>query len=196
MKKINFTLALIGLAGLSLLAGCDSKETKTPTAKTPAKAVVTLPNYRYVDIDTILSKYNLAKDYQDEMIRMQNDYENAFKRHQNQISAKAQQVQNKLQNNAYLSKSSYESDEKELGTMQQNAQRSMATLENNMNAAAMQGQKAVNDSIEAFIQEYNKTRGYDAILLKGATVYINPALDITDEVVEGLNARYNKVSKK
>lgn len=196
MKKINFSLALIGLAALSLFAGCDSKETKAPAAKAPAKAAAMLPNYRYVDIDTILSKYNLAKDYQDEMIRMQNDYENAYKRHQNQISAKAQQVQNKLQNNAYLSKSSYESDEKELGTMQQNAQRSMATLENNMNAAAMQGQKAVNDSIEAFIQEYNKTRGYDAILLKGATVYINPALDITDEVVEGLNARYNKVSKK
>ena len=53
----------------------------------------------------------------------------------------------------------------------------------------------MNDSIEAFIKEYNKTRGYDAILFKAATLYINPALDITNEVVEGLNARYNKVKK-
>jgi outer membrane protein len=59
----------------------------------------------------------------------------------------------------------------------------------------MKGQQAVNDSIKAFIAEYNKTRGYDAILIKNATLYINPALDITDEVVEGLNARYNKVKK-
>ena len=59
----------------------------------------------------------------------------------------------------------------------------------------MQAQKTVNDSIKAFIEDYNKSRGYDAILFKGATLYINPALDITDEVVEGLNARYNKVKK-
>lgn len=38
-------------------------------------------------------------------------------------------------------------------------------------------------------------KGYDAILFKAATLYINPALDITNEVVEGLNARYNKVKK-
>lgn len=43
-----------------------------------------------------------------------------------------------------------------------------------------------------YIEEYNKTRGYDAILMKAATLYISPDLDITDEVLEGLNARYNK----
>ena len=59
-----------------------------------------------------------------------------------------------------------------------------------------QAQQAVNDSIEAFVKEYNKTRGYDAILLKNATLFINPDLDITNEIVEGLNARYNKVTKK
>ena len=53
----------------------------------------------------------------------------------------------------------------------------------------------LNDSIEAFIKEYNKTRGYDAILYKAVGVYFNPALDITDEVIKGLNARYNKVAE-
>ena len=36
------------------------------------------------------------------------------------------------------------------------------------------------------------THTYDAIFFKNATLYINPNLDITDEIVEGLNARYNK----
>lgn len=31
--------------------------------------------------------------------------------------------------------------------------------------------------------------------MKAATLYINPALDVTDEVVKGLNERYNKVKK-
>jgi Skp family chaperone for outer membrane proteins len=47
-----------------------------------------------------------------------------------------------------------------------------------------------------YVEEYNKTRGYDAILLREAGVYFNPALDITDEIVAGLNARYTAASKK
>ncbi len=32
--------------------------------------------------------------------------------------------------------------------------------------------------------------GYDAILLRESGVLFNPALDITQEVIAGLNARY------
>jgi outer membrane protein len=59
----------------------------------------------------------------------------------------------------------------------------------------MKAQQSVNDSIQAFIKDYNASHGYDAILFKAATLYVNPALDITEEVIEGLNARYNKVKK-
>ena len=53
----------------------------------------------------------------------------------------------------------------------------------------------LNDSIDSYIKDYNAKHGYDAILFKNAGVYFNPALDITNEVIEGLNARYNKVEK-
>ena len=58
----------------------------------------------------------------------------------------------------------------------------------------LQQQMQLTDSIESFIKEFNKTKGYDAILYKAAGVYFNPALDITDEVIKGLNARYVKSS--
>lgn len=155
----------------------------------------TLPNYRYVDLDTILSRYNLAKDYNEEMLRMQNNAESQMRQHQNKIQNFATTVQNKMQNNGYLSEASYKQDEQTMANMQNAAQQSMQSLQTNIAKAADQAQKTINDSINAFITDYNKTRGYDAILFKGATLYINPALDITDEVVEGLNARYNKVKK-
>ena len=100
-----------------------------------------------------------------------------------------------MQNNGYLSEASYKADEQKMASMQNEAQRQVSTLENNMQKAMMDAQKTVNDSITKFIEEYNAPRGYDAILYKNATLYINPALDITNEVVEGLNARYNKVKK-
>ncbi len=200
MKKIalRFLPACIALASISFIA-CDNNSGKTdskPQKKTIASApVANLPNYRYVDIDTILSRYFLAKDYNEEMLRMQNNMEAQLKRHENSIQSQANAMQKKMQNNGYLSEASLKQDQEKIANLQNNAQRDAANLQNNFQAAAMKAQQAVNDSIEAFIKEYNAKHGYDAILFKNATLYINPALDITDEVVEGLNARYNKVKK-
>lgn len=200
MKKITTKVAAFALAALicSGAVSCGDKASDVkgvlPKAKTEKKSD-NLPNYRYVDLDTILSKYNLAKDYNEEMLRKQTNAENQMKQHQNKIQSFATQVQNKMQNNGYLSEASYKQDEQTMANMQASAQRSMQSLQADLEQSLMQSQKIVNDSINAFIETYNKTRGYDAIFFKGATLYINPALDITDEVVEGLNARYNKVKK-
>lgn len=200
MKKLqliagSFLFATLCLTGTS----CASKESTAPAAPKAAaksaKADAALPNYRYVDGDTLLSRYHLAKDYSDEMIRMQTNMEAQAKKHRTELESKANKMQNKLQNNGYLSEASYNADQKELAALDDRARKALANLQASYENSAMQGQKAVNDSIEAFIQEYAKKRGYDAILFKGSTLYINPALDITDEVVEGLNARYNKVKK-
>ena len=126
---------------------------------------------------------------------MQNNMESALKRHESNIQGFANSMQKKMQNNGYLSEASYKQDQDKIASMQNSAQRDAANLQNNFQNAAMKAQQTVNDSIEAFIKEYNAKRGYDAILFKAATLYINPELDITDEVVEGLNARYNKVKK-
>ena len=56
-------------------------------------------------------------------------------------------------------------------------------------AARMQ---VLQDSIMNYIVEYNVTRKYDAILYKAAGVLFNPALDITKEIIVGLNKRYSK----
>jgi len=200
MKKFLLTAAsAMLLLILPSFISCDSSKTGNESAKNKPEQTKknnsSLPNYRYVDLDTVLSKYNLAKDYNEEMLRMQTNMENEMKRHENSIQSFANSMQNKMQNNGYLSEASYKQDQQKIAGMQQNAQKSVANLQNNYQNAAMQAQKTVNDSIEAFIKEYNRKRGYDAILFKAATLYINPELDITNEVVEGLNARYNKVKK-
>ena len=205
MKKIHLTIAAAIIASGLFTVACDSgnadskneKKQTVKTDKTSAKSdVKDLPNYRYVDIDTVLSKYNLAKDYNEEIVRLQTNMESQMKRHQSEIQNFASSMEKKMQNNGYLSEASYKQDQNSLVSMQDKAQKNMASLQSNFENSAMQAQQAVNDSIEAFVKEYNKTRGYDAILLKNATLYINPDLDITNEIVEGLNARYNKVTKK
>ena len=42
----------------------------------------------------------------------------------------------------------------------------------------------------------SKAKGFDIVLRKSAALYIDPKYDITNEVIEGLNKRYNKVGGK
>lgn len=167
------------------------KTAKSESAESNVKGE--LPNYRYVDLDSVLSAYNLAKDYNEEMLRMQTNFENVGRQKESAIQNLVNTIQKKQQNNSYLSEASYMKDMQDLEKMQTSAQNELGKMQVNIQNAAMEAQKIVNDSIESFIKEYNKSRGYDAIFFKAATLFINPALDVTDEVIIGLNARYNKV---
>ena len=195
MKKT--LLKISALALMTFATSCnDNKADKAADNKAPeAKEEVVLPNYRYVDSDSVLAAYNLAKDYNEEMLRMQTNFENTARQRESAIQSEMNKMQQKMQNNGYHTEDSYRQDEQKLTKMQTNAQNEIAKLQNNILNAQMEAQKTVNDSISSFIKEYNKKYGYDAILLKGATLYIDPRLDITDDVIKGLNARYNKVKK-
>ena len=77
--------------------------------------------------------------------------------------------------------------------MQADAQNALAARQRKAEQDLLVQNQQLNDSIQSFIKDYNSSHHYDAILFKAAGVYFNPALDITKEVVEGLNGRYNIV---
>ncbi|MBD5370705.1 MAG: OmpH family outer membrane protein [Bacteroides sp.] len=197
MKKNLLTILSLLCAVLISASSCgsDKPEQKKAAPAKPAAAAAQLPNYRYVNIDTVLAKYNLAIDYNEEMLRMQNNLEAEAKRHEASIKSFANSMQTKAQNNQYT-QAGYEADQKKLAQMQTNAGSAMDKLQRSSLESAAAAEKVVQDSIHNFIEHYNASRHYDAIFMKAATLYINPALDITEEVVEGLNARYNKVAAK
>lgn len=198
MRKFFSIYALVAMSLCLAAVSCGKKENPNEDSNAKISSIIAradslLPNYRFVDIDTVFVYYNLAKDYNDEMLRLHANYENEVKRHQNSLQSFASNVEKKRQNNGYLSEQSLNADLQQFGNMQDNAQKAIANLENTILVADQQGRQTVTDSIMAFINDYNMKKGYDAIFLKGATLCSNPALDITSEVIDGLNARYNKV---
>lgn len=200
MKKLVLKIrsALVIMAALFITQSCGGNKSDKVTPN-PSEVSVTseipsnLPNYRYVDADTILAKYNLAKDYNEEMTRMQDNIQSQIKKHQNSLQSLGNTIQNKMQNNTYMTEASYKADVEKYNNLELNAQNEVAKLQQQYESAFVASNKAVIDSIEAFVKIYNEKKGYDAIFMKSSTLYINPALDITDEIIEGLNARYNKV---
>lgn len=194
MKKIAFLAKTMILAAAVALTSCGgSQAPQTVVANdSNAEAVQTI-NIRYIDGDSIAASYNLAKDFKEASIRTMSKLENAQRAKAAEIQKFAAQVEEKVRSNGYLSEASYNADVQKLNKMQQDAQAYLATLERNAQEEIVRQQLQLNDSIESFIKDYNATHGYDAILFKNAGVYFNPALEITGDVIEGLNARYNKV---
>lgn len=174
-------------------ASVDNVSTAVKVADSTAGAGL---NIRFIDEDSLLNKYNLAKDIKEASIKSYSKLESAQNSRAGEIQRFGTQIEEKMRSNGYLSEQSYQSDVQKFQKMQQDAQVYLANLQRNVEMEMAQGQMQVTDSIQAFIKRYNKKYNYDAILLKSAGVYFNPALDITDEVVEGLNKAYNKVEAK
>ena len=185
--------ALAGCAGSAdKAAGADDKAAVSDSTKSGV-----ILNIRYIDADSVSANYNLAKDFKEAALRTYSKIESAQNSRAAEIQRLGQKIEQNMRSNYYVGKESeYEADVRRLNKMQQDAETYMANLQRTSQQGMAQQQIELNDSLESFLKEYNKEKGYDAILFKAAGAYFNPALDITKEVTAGLNARYNKVEKK
>ncbi len=199
MNKIALCAKTLMLAlAVAMMHSCSNSAEvaqTNPTSTDDQKAAVTGLNIRYIDADSIAMHYNLAKDFREAQMRQVSKIDQAQRTRGQEIQKLANSIQQKMNSNGYLSQESFNADRENLEKKQADAQNYLASLEREAQQEMVQQQIQLNDSIEAFIRDYNKTHGYDAILYKAAGVYFNPALDITDDVIKGLNARYNKVAE-
>lgn len=199
MKKLSF-IAKSLLAGTMIfsLAACNNtKEDAAGTAATTTAAdPATLPNIRYIDSDTVSAYYNLAKELQENALRSMSRIENTRQSKATEIQKLAAQIEQKARTNSYLTEESYNGDMARLQKMNQDAEAHMANLQRTFDTELVQQQQVLSDSLESFIKDYCAQKGYDAILFRAAGIYFNPALDVTQEVIEGLNARYKKKDEK
>ncbi len=194
MKKTALPLAIFMSLAAASCANQNADQTAT-AADSTAEAKAPSMNIRFIDADSITTHYNLAKDFKDIAIRAISKLENAQQNKGAEIQRFAAQIEQKYRSNGYLSQASYEADMNKLNKMQQDAQNYLANLQNTTDQEMAEQRQQLNDSIENYIKIYNAGKGYDAILYRHSGVYFNPDLDITNEIIEGLNARYNKVEK-
>ncbi len=151
---------------------------------------------RYIDGDSLMANYNLAKEISEAMLRRSNQLDNEQQKRGAEITRFGNEIQNKYQNNGYLTQESFNADQAKLQQMQIDAQNYLAKLQRDAQNEMQQYNMQLNDSVENFINEYARQKGYDMIIYKASGVYMDAKYDVTNEVVNGLNKRYTKVEKK
>jgi len=180
-------------AAMLLMVSCGQKaaDNNEPAAAQKANAT---GDYKiaYVEIDTIATQYQLNKDYEAVFKMEQANIEKALIEKQRTLQSHMAAYQKKVEENQFTTKSEVERAQAVLGKEQQDYQEFEARLANEFAKKQADYNKELQDSVEAFIKVFNKDGKYDFILSKqgNSMLYANPAYDITNDIVKGLNDRY------
>lgn len=188
-------MAILFVAALATTTACsnDNEDKGKPAMPRGENEQVAI---RYIDQDSLENNYNLAKDFNESLIRESNRLDQTARQREQAITNLAKSMQQKYQNNQYLSQDAMAADEQKLNQMREAAEQELAKMQQDLQNLEMQYTKQLNDSVDNFLKGYAKEKGYDIILRKQAAMYIDEKYDITDDVVKGLNKRYNKVEQK
>lgn len=190
---------LLGLVGIYILhfTGNNGGSKVNANAKAPVVKEGGL-KIAYVDTDTLLANYQYAKDLEAELLTYKNQQEQYGKQ---QMEKFQKDYQDYLKNGSNMTLSQQQTKEAEL---KQRAER-MATLEQELTAKIMERQITENTkllkAIFAFVREYNEqNQQFDIILRKtfenSPTLYMDSCMDITKEILDGLNEEYKNVKGK
>lgn len=194
MKRMNFIVnGLSALAIVAAFAQCDgNKGADTATSNAAPAGGVSDLKIAYVEIDSLLNNYNLCKDLNETMIKKQENVEVTLKEKMKDLDNEVRDFERKYQNNVFTPERAQQEQNrliKKRQDLEALHQRLMGELqqENDKNSIRLR------DSINAYLKEYNKDRKYSLIINNAGfnnLLYADPALNITQEVIDGLNKRY------
>lgn len=190
MKKYLFLAMSIALG----LASCsNNKETGNEEAAQTAETEATGLRIAYVELDSLMSQYQLYKDYEEVLTRKGTDIQNTLAQKQRKMESSATAMQRKYENNGFQTRDELERAQQSLQQQEMELQQLAAKLNNEFNEEQARINQEARDSIQAFLKIYNQTKKYDYVMIKAGDnlLIANPKYNITKDIVTGLNKRYN-----
>ena len=196
MNRTPFKLGTLAtaVALVSVLASCQNKDSKTTTetsAKTDAPAVKNNEPIVYVNSDSLLTKYHYFND-----LKVKLDAKS--KAAQADLGAKQQAFQREVaqyqQTQNTLPADQRASTEERLGRKQQELQAYQQNAGSALQTEQATEQEKLYNKIADYLKIYAKEKGFKMVLTyqKGnsAILFADPSLDVTSEVIVGLNKGY------
>jgi outer membrane protein len=188
MKKLSVFVLLVSL----IAWGCDkSASTSTAGGKQVAGRIV------YVNTDTLLNKYDYYKDIskasENKRFQLENDLANKARTFQNKVAFFQQRAQQ-----GHMTQEQAQTTQMQL---QQEEQNIVAYRDKSAQTLAQEEAKKTEDilnKIHDYLKEFNVSDKYDMVIgysKGGGVLYAKEDLDITKQVLEGLNKKYAEDKK-
>ena len=191
MKKYIFP----ALAIAAMMVSCNNQSPKMDDQ--PAAASGEGMKIAYVEVDSLMTQYNFAKDYSVTLQKKSNNARNTLNQKGNALQAAMANFQQTLNNNGFQSREQAASQQAAIQRQQNDLQELQARLENELASETAKFNEALRDSLQNFLKSYNEDKKFDLILSKAGDNILmgNKKLDITQDVINGLNKRYKPTAK-
>lgn len=193
---INIVLA-IAIGVLFFLYFSLKSEVKTVATKATSSASVKDVRIAYVNMDTLYAHYDEYLDLKAQIADKQKKMENELNSKKSQYERKVMDYQDKVQKGLLLT-SERQRIEQQLYADQQNLLRLGESMQNELAEETRVLNNRLGNNIVEFLKEYNKDGKYVYIMshvFGGNLLYVNDSLDITADVIKGLNEKYRKSRK-
>ena len=152
----------------------------------------------WVDMDTILNNYDMYFDYLAQLEQKSKDLEAELNAKSKKFEKEAIDFQDKIQKGLMT-----RSEAQQQQTTLQNKEQELYRLRDEMRMKIAEEEQVklrqIHNSITEYLREYNVDKGYHVILsysFGGQLLYGHPAINITKDVLGGLNAKYAENKKK
>jgi outer membrane protein len=151
----------------------------------------------FVEIDTVISKFNLAKDLSAELESKYNSSDAALKSKQQAYEKDVNDYQYKAQR-GLITRTEAADIEQTLYTKQQELVQLQQDLTNEINEKQSVMNRQVINAIMQYLKENSSQFNYKYVLgasFGGNVLYANDSLDISANIIKGLNDKYEQDKK-
>lgn len=190
-KNVLFAILLAGV-----MASCNNQSPKLDEQPAANDSIQEGIKIAYVEVDSLMTQFEFAKEKSKELEKKSLNARNTLTQKGNQLQAAANNFQQKLQNNGFTSREQAEGVQQALQRQQNDLAALQARLENELASEQQKFLQALQDSLNNFLIDYNKDKKYTMIINKSAILYAGKKYDITQDVINGLNKRYQKSANK
>lgn len=202
MKNINYVInGVLAVAVIILFVMQFSGKKESGIARpagTGDTITGTLP-IAYVNLDSLLSNYNYAKDLNEIILKDQENSRANIMQKARSLDAEMKDFQRKIENNAFLTRERAEQERVRLVKKQEELQEMDNRLSQELMAKQMKMNEQFRDTVVTQLQIFNQDKKYQIILTNTSgdnILWAESVYDITPELVVFLNKRYSSPSEK
>lgn len=207
MKKTIHILSALATCAVVAFASVSCNQTKTAgDAETQAtdSTQTTAPKGAivYIDMTKLMAEYDMANDLRAVVETKVSEIQAEITRRETNLANAVSRYQEKMQK-GLMTRSVAEVEAEKLQKQEIEFNNYANQKNNEINEELMVMNNQINDAIVTFVQKYNEEQQYAMILLSQGDVEgdgvvtlaspvltADPSLDITDEVLAGLNEEY------
>ncbi len=188
---------LCALAIAAMMVSCNNASSKMDEQPSSGDASASGMKIAYVEVDSLMTQYDFAKDYSVTLEKKSNNARNTLTQKGNALQAAVNNFQQKINNNGFQSREQAAGVQAAIERQQRDLQELQARLENELASETAKFNVALRDSLQNFLNAYNKDKQFDLILSKAGDniLMANKKYDITNDVINGLNKRYKPAKK-